>query len=99
MMRTFLVCILFISSGFSALAQQPKVVKVKPGFATVIVCPVQPELVSVGNPDKYSAQNAGRYILVKPLVNSGSTNMFIKAGNSNSTSSIALPGRCGEYTL
>lgn len=63
-----------------ASAQQPSVVRVKPGFATVIVCPMQPELVTVGSPENFSTQSAGNFVLVKPLVSSGSTNMFIKAG-------------------
>ncbi len=61
-------------------AQQPGIVRVKPGFATVIVCPMQPDLVTVGSPENFSAQSAGNFVLVKPLVSSGSTNMFIKAG-------------------
>jgi hypothetical protein len=61
-------------------AQQPSVVRVKPGFATVIVCPMQPELVTVGSPENFSTQSAGNFVLVKPLVSSGSTNLFIKAG-------------------
>lgn len=64
----------------SIFAQQPSVVRVKPGFATVIVCPMQPELVTVGSPENFSTQSAGNFVLVKPLVSSGSTNMFIKAG-------------------
>ncbi len=63
----------------NAQAQQ-RTVRVKPGFATVIVCPVPPELVSVGNSQQFTVQNSGNYILVKPTVSSGSTNMFIKAG-------------------
>jgi hypothetical protein len=66
-------------AGWSAQAQQ-RTVRVKPGFATVIVCPVPPELVSVGNSQQFTVQNSGNYILVKPTVSSGSTNMFIKAG-------------------
>ncbi len=69
---------LFFASLVSA--QQPSVVRVKPGFATVIVCPMQPDLVTVGSPENFSAQSAGNFVLVKPLVSSGSTNMFIKAG-------------------
>lgn len=61
-------------------AQSNQVVRVKPGFATVIVCPVPPELVTVGNVDAYSVQTAGNYVLIKPLVSKGTTNMFIKAG-------------------
>lgn len=71
--------ILFIS-GSAALAQRERVVRVAPGFATVIVCPAPPELVTVGNMDAFSVQSAGNYILVKPLVNRGTTNMFIKSG-------------------
>jgi len=66
-------------AGSSVWAQQ-RTVKVKPGFATVIVCPVPPELVSVGNSQSFTVQSSGNYILVKPNVSSGSTNMFIKAG-------------------
>jgi len=65
---------------FAVYAQQPSIVKVKPGFATVIVCPAQPELVTVGNQEQFSVQSAGTYVLVKPLVDHGSTNMFIKSG-------------------
>jgi Domain of unknown function (DUF4138) len=63
-----------------AEARQQKVVRVKPGYATVIVCPSPPELVSVGNSQQFTVQNSGNYVLVKPVVSSGSTNMFIKAG-------------------
>jgi hypothetical protein len=63
-----------------AEARQQKVVRVKPGYATVIVCPAPPELVTVGNSQQFNVQNSGNYILVKPVVNSGSTNMFIKTG-------------------
>ena len=83
-MKKFLTT--FAALGLTAclvFAQQPRVVKVKPGFATVIVCPSPPELVSVGSPDQFSAQNAGKYILVKPVVSRGSTNMFIKAGTDS----------------
>ncbi|MDZ7359402.1 MAG: DUF4138 domain-containing protein [candidate division KSB1 bacterium] len=73
----FTAAILFAAG--SAPAQQ-RTVRVKPGFATVIVCPVPPELVSVGNSQQFTVQNSGNYILVKPMVSSGSTNMFIKAG-------------------
>lgn len=67
----------------SVFAQQPNIVRVKPGFATVIVCPMQPELVTVGSPENFSTQSAGNFVLVKPLVASGSTNMFIKAGSDS----------------
>jgi hypothetical protein len=81
-MRKFLFFLtaaaLFI--GSNAKAFQQKVVRVKPGFATVIVCPTPPEFVSVGNSQQFAVQNSGNYILIKPLVSSGSTNMFIKAG-------------------
>ncbi len=66
-----------------AQAQQPSVVRVKPGFATVIVCPMKPDLVTVGSPDNFSAQSVDNYVLVKPLVSSGSTNLFIKAGSDS----------------
>lgn len=66
-----------------AFAQQPSVVRVKPGFATVIVCPMKPDLVTVGSPDNFSAQSVDNYVLVKPLVSSGSTNLFIKAGSDS----------------
>ena len=57
-----------------------KVVKVTPGYATVITCPVAPDLVTVGNPDDFAVQKAGNHVLVKPLISTGTTNMFIKAG-------------------
>ncbi len=74
----FFAATILCSTG-SVLAQQ-RTVKVKPGFATVIVCPAVPELVSVGNSQSFTVQNSGNYVLVKPNVSSGSTNMFIKAG-------------------
>jgi hypothetical protein len=81
MKKNWLFCVaVFLLIWSSSEARQQKVVRVKPGFATVIVCPVPPELVSVGNSQQFTVQNSGNYILVKPLVNSGSTNMFIKAG-------------------
>lgn len=77
-----LIGILFFFTA--ALTSQTKqTVRVTPGFATVIVCPVAPELVTVGNMDAFSIQTAGNYILVKPLVTRGTTNMFIKAGNNS----------------
>lgn len=63
-----------------AETRQQKVVRVKPGFATVIVCPTPPELVTVGNSQQFTVQSSGNYVLVKPAVSSGATNMFIKAG-------------------
>ncbi len=62
------------------VAQGQRIVKVSPGFATVVVCPAPPELVTVGNMDDFSVQSAGNYVLIKPLVGQGTTNMFIKAG-------------------
>ena len=80
-MKTFInflaAAFCFVSATF---AQQPSIVRVKPGFATVIVCPMQPDLVTVGSPDNFSAQSAGNFVLIKPLVSSGSTNLFIKSG-------------------
>jgi len=64
----------------SSNALQQKVIRVKPGFATVIVCPGAPELVSVGNSQAFTVQTTGNYVLVKPTVSRGSTNMFIKVG-------------------
>lgn len=72
------IIVLFFT--FGASAQQQQVVRVAPGFATVIVCPVPPDLVTVGNVDAFSIQSAGNYVLIKPLTNKGTTNMFIKAG-------------------
>ena len=72
------LAVLFCFSA--APAQNPGTVRVKPGYATVIVCPAQPELVTVGSPEKFSVQSTGSYVLVKPLVATGSTNMFIKTG-------------------
>ena len=64
-------------------AQSNQVVRVAPGFATVVVCPVPPELVTVGNVDAFSVQTAGNYVLIKPLISKGTTNMFIKAGSES----------------
>jgi hypothetical protein len=67
----------------SLMAQPERIVNVAPGFATVIVCPAPPELVTVGNMDAFSVQSAGNYVLIKPLVKTGTTNMFIKAGKES----------------
>lgn len=64
-------------------SQNRQTVRVAPGYATVIVCPAAPDLVTVGNVDAFSVQSAGNYILVKPLINKGRTNMFIKAGTES----------------
>ncbi|MDZ7317738.1 MAG: DUF4138 domain-containing protein [candidate division KSB1 bacterium] len=64
-------------------AQNRQTVRVAPGYATVIVCPAPPDLVTVGNVDAFSVQSAGNYILVKPLISKGRTNMFIKAGTES----------------
>lgn len=81
-MKTFATCcaVLFLAASARVTAQPQKLVRVTPGFATVIICPVPPELVTIGNSQQFSIQNSGNYILVKPLVTRGSTNMFIKAG-------------------
>jgi hypothetical protein len=76
-----IVIVIFINTRLSAQSNQ--VVRVTPGFATVIVCPITPELVSVGNVDAFSVQTAGNYILIKPLISKGTTNMFIKAGTES----------------
>jgi len=70
---------LLCGTTMSADAQQ-RIIRVKPGFATVIVCPGAPELVSVGNSQDFTVQTTGNYVLVKPVAAHGSTNMFIKAG-------------------
>lgn len=76
----FAVLIIVIISFSNLLSQSNQVVRVAPGFATVIVCPIPPDLVTVGNVDAFSVQTTGNYVLIKPLINQGSTNMFIKAG-------------------
>jgi hypothetical protein len=76
----FLFAAVALFAAARAEARQQKVVRVKPGYATVIVCPVPPELVTVGNSQQFSVQSSGNYVLVKPVVSSGSTNLFIKAG-------------------
>lgn len=63
--------------------QTQRIVKVAPGFATVVVCPAPPELVTVGNMDDFSVQSAGNYVLIKPLVSQGTTNMFVKSGDGS----------------
>ena len=85
-MRAKTIC-LGVALGLAAAgplaAQQQRVVHVKPGFATVIVAPAAPELVTIGNSKQFSVQTSGNYIVVKPLVGSGSTNMFVKAGGDS----------------
>lgn len=76
---TAIILILFFSPVV-ALSQAQKVVRVTPGFATVIVCPAPPDLVTVGKMDAFSIQTAGNYVLIKPVADKGVTNMFIKAG-------------------
>ena len=76
----FAIVIFWIAGVF---AQSNQVVRVAPGFATVIVCPITPDLVTVGNMDAFSVQTTGNYVLVKPLASKGTTNMFIKAGSES----------------
>ncbi len=80
---TIKVVILLFSLIQVVQAQTQHIVKVAPGFATVIVCPAPPELVTVGNMDDFSVQSAGNYVLIKPLVSQGTTNMFIKTGENS----------------
>lgn len=80
MNKTLLVFLAVAFAASSGLAQPQRVIRVKPGFATIIQCPTDPELVTLGNPDQFSVQTTGNYVLVKPLVTQGTTNMFIKAG-------------------
>ena len=75
--------ILLLSLTQIVQTQTQRIVKVAPGFATVIVCPAPPELVTVGNMDDFSVQSAGNYVLIKPLVSQGTTNMFIKSGDTS----------------
>ncbi|MBN2089755.1 DUF4138 domain-containing protein [candidate division KSB1 bacterium] len=79
----FIGFILFANFPLSLNAQTKQLVRVSPGYATVVICPSPPDLVTVGNMDAFSIQTAGTYILVKPLVNKGTTNMFIKAGSDS----------------
>ncbi len=76
----YLVLIILVIVFSNLLSQSNQVVRVAPGFATVIVCPVPPDLVTVGNVDAFSVQTTGNYVLIKPLTDKGTTNMFIKAG-------------------
>ncbi|MDZ7331986.1 MAG: DUF4138 domain-containing protein [candidate division KSB1 bacterium] len=75
-------CIAYCT-GDQSLAQSNQVVRVAPGFATVVVCPTAPELVTVGNMDAFSVQTTGNYILIKPLTSKGTTNMFIKTATES----------------
>jgi hypothetical protein len=77
------VLVLVSSCYTGGSAQSNQVVRVKPGFATVIVCPVAPYLVTVGNMDAFSVQTTGNFVLIKPLTNKGTTNLFIKAGSES----------------
>ena len=79
----FIVLVILIAPFSNLLSQSNQVVRVAPGFATVIVCPVPPELVTVGNVDAFSVQTTGNYVLIKPLISKGTTNMFIKAGSES----------------
>ncbi len=79
---TFLT-LFILTAIIVAQSETDRVVRVTPGYATVVVCPVAPELVTAGNVDDFSVQSAGNYVLIKPLVSSGTTNMFIKAGRDS----------------
>lgn len=80
-LTTLLVSLLSLPSWLAA--QHKQIVRVAPGYATVITCPTPPDLVTVGNVDAFSIQSAGNYVLVKPLTDKGTTNMFIKAGSES----------------
>lgn len=79
-MSRFKFTLFLLSHIFVTQAHVQEVVKVKTGFATAIVCPVPPELVTIDNAKHFSIQNFGRYLLVKPLIKTVSSNMFIKSG-------------------
>lgn len=76
-----LVAVLFCATA--GQAQQQRVVRVTPGFATVIMCPAEPELVTIGDSQSFTVQNSGRFLLVKPVTRAGSTNMFIKSAGES----------------
>ncbi len=78
-MRMLLLACMVLTAALPG-QEKRQIVKVTPGYATVITCPVAPDLVTVGNPDDFAVQKAGNHVLVKPLITSGTTNMFIKAG-------------------
>jgi hypothetical protein len=86
-LKKFIFSVAFIAIAISFVtdisAQSNQVVRVTPGFATVIVCPVTPDLVTVGNMDAFSVQHTGNYVLIKPLTSKGTTNLFIKAGSES----------------
>lgn len=86
-MKKIILSFAFVAIAISFVtglsAQSNQVVRVKPGFATVIVCPVVPDLVTVGNMDAFSVQTTGNYVLIKPLTSKGTTNLFIKAGSES----------------
>jgi len=83
MKKINLLSLFILLLSYALFAQPERIVKVAPGFATVIVCPAPPDLVTVGNMDAFSVQSAGNYVLIKPLITSGTTNMFIKAGQES----------------
>ncbi len=80
---SFFVCAMAYFYVIELFAQTNQIVRVAPNFATVIVCPAPPDLVTVGNVDAFSVQTTGNFVLVKPLINKGTTNMFIKAGSES----------------
>jgi hypothetical protein len=81
MKKFFILSAALVLFGTASLsAQSQRIVRLKPGFSTVIVSPAPPDLVTIGSPEDYAIQNSGNFILVKPLVTRGSTNMFIKVG-------------------
>lgn len=77
------ILVLAILCCTSLSAQSNQVVRVKPGFATAIICPTTPDLVTAGNLDAFSVQQSGNIVLIKPLTSKGTTNLFIKTGSES----------------
>ncbi len=78
--KASLAAFFLVFAAATAQTQTQKVIRVKPGFATIIICPAAPDLITTGNSQDFKIQNSRNYVLVKPLVNRGSTNMFIRTG-------------------
>jgi hypothetical protein len=99
---TSLLCFALLATGL--MAQPERIVNVTPGFATVIVCPAPPELVTVGNMDAFSVQSAGNYVLVKPLVTTGLTSGPVsssdkQAGSANTGENESFDGSSRRKSL
>jgi len=71
------------------------VIRVSPGYSTLIELPQKPKKVIVGNQNHFQVEFTGNRVAIKPLSNIGKTNLFILTNDDrfNFTLIITEPAR------